>query len=215
MEQLKLAAQQRTDRGSGAARRLRRSDKIPAVMYGHGSTPVALTLDRLRFRTALNAAGPNAIITLDVDGTDHLTIVKDMQRDTIANRVTHVDFMLIALDERLVVDVPLHLIGEATLASRQGAVVQQQLMSLTVEAPAGVIPPSIEVDITELTIENPVRVGDLDLPDGMVSQLTDDTLVVIGQRSRASIAAGETDEDEGEEEGEGAEAEAAEAAEEE
>lgn len=195
MEQFKLAADAGRPIGSASSRRLRADNKIPAVMYGHGTDPVLLTLDRLRFRAALNAAGPNAIITLEVEGKSHLTIVKDMQRDSIANRVTHVDFLLISLDERLVVDVPVHLVGEAVLAGRQGAVVQQQIMSLTVESPAGVIPPTFEVDLTDLSLDNPVRVSDLDLPEGMVSQIDEDTLVVIAQRSRASIAAGQDDEE--------------------
>ena len=161
MEQLKLAAQTGRAIGSASSRRLRAENKIPAVMYGHGTDPVPLTLDRLRFRSALNAAGPNAIITLEVEGRDYLTIVKDMQRDTIANRVTHVDFLLISLDERLVVDVPVHIVGEAVVAGRQGAVVQQQLMSLTVESPAGVIPPTFEVDVSELSLDSPIRVSDL------------------------------------------------------
>ncbi len=196
MEQLKLAAQTGRAIGSASSRRLRADNKIPAVMYGHGTDPVPLTLDRLRFRSALNAAGPNAIITLEVEGRDYLTIVKDMQRDSIANRVTHVDFLLISLDERLVVDVPVHIVGEAVVAGRQGAVVQQQLMSLTVESPAGVIPPTFEVDVSELSLDNPIRVSDLPLPEGMVSQVDIDTLVVIAQRSRAAIAAGLDDDDE-------------------
>ena len=209
--ELKLTAETGRDHGSKASRRLRREDKIPAVIYGHGSDPIPVTLERLKFRAALNAAGPNAIITLDVDGTEHLTIVKDMQRDSIANRVTHVDFLLIRLDEKLVVDVPVALVGEAVLAEREGAVIQQQLMSLTVEAAAGDIPASFEVDISDVTIENSIRVGDLDLGSGVVSQLDEETLVVVAQRSRASIAAeGEGEEgEEGLEEGEeGAEASA-------
>ena len=196
MEQFKLAAETGRATGSAPSRRLRADNKIPAVMYGHGSDPVTLTLDRLRFRAALNAAGPNAIITLEVDGRDHLTIVKDMQRDTIANRVTHIDFLLISLDERLVVDVPVHIVGEAVVAGRQGAVVQQQLMSLTVESPAGVIPPTFEVDVSELSLENPIRVSDLALPEGMESQVETDTLVVIAQRSRAAVAAEQAGEEE-------------------
>ena len=193
MEQLKLVAETRHATGSGPSRRLRAQDKIPAVMYGHGSDPVSLTLDRLRFRAALNAAGPNAIITLEVEGRDHLTIVKDMQRDSIANRVTHVDFLLISLDERLVVDVPIRLVGEAAKAGREGAVVQQQLMSLHVESPAGVIPPTIDVDVAPLSLENPIRVSDLDLPEGMVSLLDAETLAVIAQRTRAAVAADQLD----------------------
>ena len=195
MEQLKLIAETRHATGSGPSRRLRAADKIPAVMYGHGSDPVSITLDRLRFRAALNAAGPNAIITLEVDGKNHLTIVKDMQRDSIANRVTHVDFLLISLDERLVVDVPIRLVGEAAVAGREGAVVQQQLMSLHVESPAGVIPPAFDVDVETLSLEKPIRVSDLTLPEGMVSLFDSDTLVAIAQRSRAAVAAEQIDED--------------------
>ena len=195
MEQLKLVAEARLAIGSGPSRRLRADNKIPAVMYGHGSDPVLITLDRLRFRAALNAAGPNAIITLEVEGKNHLTIVKDMQRDSIANRVTHVDFMLVSLEERLVVDVPVRLVGEAAVAGREGAVVQQQLMSLHVESPAGVIPPAIDVDVEWLSLENSIRVSDLALPEGMVSLLESDTLVVIAQRSRAAVAAEQVDQD--------------------
>lgn len=195
MEQLKLTAETRHATGSGPSRRLRAQDKIPAVMYGHGSDPVSITLDRLRFRAALNAAGPNAIITLEVEGTEHLTIVKDMQRDSIANRVTHVDFLLISLDERLVVDVPVRLVGEAAQAGREGAVVQQQLMSLHVESPAGVIPPTLDVDVESLSLDNPIRVSDLALPEGMESLLDGDTLVAIAQRTRAAVAAEQVDEE--------------------
>jgi len=196
---LKLEAETGRALGSRSSRRLRRSDKIPAVVYGQGSEPLSVTLDRLKFRAALNAAGPNALITLDVDGTDHLTIVKNMQRDPIANRVTHVDFMRIDLDQRLIVDVPITLVGEATIVGQEGAVVQQQMMTLTVEAPAGNIPQLFEADITEMSIDNPVRVSDLDMGSGVVPQTEDDALIAIGQRSRAAVAAEEAEEDELEE----------------
>ena len=207
--ELKLEAETGRDHGSRSARRLRRSDKIPAILYGQGSEPLSVTLDRLKFRATLNAAGPNAVITLDVDGTDYLTIVKNMQRDPIANRVTHVDFMLIDIDQRLIVDVPISLVGDAVVVRQEGAVVQQQMMTLTVEAPAGNIPQQFEVDISEMSIDNPVRVSDIAFGSGVVPQAEDDSLIAIGQRSRASIAAEEEADVEGEESdelGEGAEA---------
>ena len=190
---LKLEAETGRALGSRSSRRLRRSDKIPAIVYGQGSEPISVTLDRLKFRAALNAAGPNAVITLDVDGSDHLTIVKNMQRDPIANRVTHVDFMRIDLDQRLIVDVPITLVGEAAIVGREGAVVQQQMMTLTVEAPASNIPQLFEADITEMSIDNPVRVSDLDMGSGVVPQAEEDALIAIGQRSRAAIAAEEAE----------------------
>ena len=207
---LKLEAEIGRNHGSSASRRLRRDDKIPAVVYGQGSEPMPVTLDRPKFRAALNAAGPNAVITLDVNGSDYLTIVKNMQRDPIANRVTHVDFMLIDIDQRLVVDVPITLVGDAVLVRQEGAVVQQQMMTVTVEAPAGNIPQIFEVDVSEMSIDNPVRVSDLEIGSGVVPQVEDDSLIAIGQRSRASIAAedavdGEADElAEGEEAADGA-----------
>ena len=196
---LKLEAETGRALGSRSSRRLRRSDKIPAVVYGQGSEPLSVVLDRLKFRAALNAAGPNAVITLDVDGNDHLTIVKNMQRDPIANRVTHVDFMRIDLDQRLIVDVPITLVGEAAIVGLEGAVVQQQMMTLTVEAPAGNIPQLFEADITEMSIANPVRVSDLDMGSGVVPQVEEDALIAIGQRSRAAVAAEEAEEAELEE----------------
>jgi large subunit ribosomal protein L25 len=206
---LKLEAETGRALGSRSSRRLRRSDKIPAVVYGQGSEPLSVTLDRLKFRAALNAAGPNAVITLDVDGSDHLTIVKNMQRDPIANRVTHVDFMRIDLDQRLIVDVPITLVGEAAIVGIEGAVVQQQMMTLTVEAPAGNIPQLFEADITEMSIDNPVRVSDLDMGSGVIPQAEEDALIAIGQRSRAAIAAEEAEAEEDElEEGEELDAEA-------
>ena len=205
---LKLEAETGRALGSRSSRRLRRSDKIPAVVYGQGSEPLSVVLDRLKFRAALNAAGPNAVITLDVDGSDHLTIVKNMQRDPIANRVTHVDFMRINLDQRLIVDVPITLVGEAAIVGLEGAVVQQQMMTLTVEAPAGNIPQLFEADITEMSINNPVRVSDLDMGSGVVPQAEDDALIAIGQRSRAAVAAEEAEEDELEEGEEGEELDA-------
>lgn len=205
---LKLEAETGRALGSRSSRRLRRSDKIPAVVYGQGSEPLSVVLDRLKFRAALNAAGPNAVITLDVDGSDHLTIVKNMQRDPIANRVTHVDFMRINLDQRLIVDVPITLVGEAAIVGLEGAVVQQQMMTLTVEAPAGNIPQLFEADITEMSIDNPVRVSDLDMGSGVVPQAEEDALIAIGQRSRAAVAAEEAEEEDELEEGEELDAEA-------
>ncbi len=202
---LKLEAEIGRNHGSRSSRRLRRNDQIPAVVYGQGSEPMSVTLDRPKFRAALNAAGPNAVITLDVGGNDYLTIVKNMQRDPIANRVTHVDFMLIDIDQRLVVDVPISLIGDAALVRQEGAVVQQQMMTLTVEAPAGNIPQIFEVDISEMSIESPVRVSDLEMGSGVVPQVEDDSLIAIGQRSRASIAAEEAEGEESDELAEGEE----------
>lgn len=196
MTEINLVAETGRQLGSRESRRLRREDKIPAVVYGHGSDPISVAVDRPLLRAALNSAGPNAVITLDIDGAKNLTIVKAMQRDPIANRVTHVDFQLIDADEKLTVDVPIHLEGEAEELERQGGVVQQQLMSLAIEAAASSIPAQISVDISNLVIEHPIRVSDLVIPAGVTVLDDENALVALGQYSRATLAedgSGETD----------------------
>ena len=107
------------------------------------------------------------------------------------------------------------LIGEAVLAEREGSVIQQQMMALTVEAPVADIPASIEVDISEVTIDTPIRVGQIQLGSNVVAQVEDDADVVVAQRSRASIAAEGVEGEEGvegaEDGEEGAEVEASDA----
>ena len=113
--------------------------------------------------------------------------------------------MLIDLDQRLIVDVPISLVGEALIVGREGAVVQQQMMTLTVEAPAGNIPQLFEADISEMSIENPIRVSDIEMGSGVIPQVEDDALIAIGQRSRAAVAAEEAEDEESDELEEGEE----------
>ncbi|HEV2767814.1 MAG TPA: 50S ribosomal protein L25 [Acidimicrobiales bacterium] len=198
--------------GSRASRRLRAQDKIPAVVYGHGIDPVSVAVVRRELRAALTTeAGMNALIDLGVDGQQHLTIVRDVQRDPVRNVVTHVDFVVVRRDEIISVDVPIVLTGVAEEVKRETGTVDQVLFELTVSATPGTIPNEFVYDISGMVIGDSVRVGDLPLPSGVTTEVDPDEPVAVAQVSRATIEAEQLEAEAAEQatEAEGGEAEAA------
>ncbi|MBW3626789.1 MAG: 50S ribosomal protein L25, partial [Actinobacteria bacterium] len=176
--------------GSRASRRLRAQDKIPAVVYGHGIDPVSVAVVRRELRAALTTeAGMNALIDLGVDGQQHLTIVRDVQRDPVRNVVTHVDFVVVRRDEIISVEVPIVLTGVAEEVKRETGTVDQVLFELTVSATPGTIPNEFVYDISGMVIGDSVRVGDLPLPSGVTTEVDPEEPVAVAQVSRATIEA--------------------------
>jgi large subunit ribosomal protein L25 len=113
MSESTLVAETGRPTGSRASGRLRAAGKIPGVLYGHGLTPVPLAVDRRELRHALSGpAGVNAVVQLRVGGDTHPTVVKDLQRDPVRRTVTHIDFIVVRMDEEITVDVPIILEGE-------------------------------------------------------------------------------------------------------
>ena len=101
--------------GSAASRRLRRLDRIPGVVYGHGMAPLSVSVDRRELRSAVSgAAGLNTVLDLTVDGAVYPAIIKDLQRHPVRRTIAHIDFLQVNLDEEITVAVPLRLEGEAT-----------------------------------------------------------------------------------------------------
>ncbi|MBW3644826.1 MAG: 50S ribosomal protein L25 [Actinobacteria bacterium] len=199
--------------GSRASRRLRAQDKIPAVVYGHGIDPVSVAVVRRELRAALTTeAGMNALIDLGVDGQQHLTIVRDVQRDPVRNVVTHVDFVVVRRDEIISVEVPIVLTGVAEEVKRETGTVDQVLFELTVSATPGTIPNEFVYDISGMVIGDSVRVGDLPLPSGVTTEVDPEEPVAVAQVSRATIEAEQLEAEAAEEaaEAEGGEGEAAE-----
>ncbi len=194
--------------GSRPAGRLRAAGKIPAIVYGHGLSPVAVAVEGRALRAALmTEAGLNALMSVKLDGTEHLVMARDIQRDPVRHRVTHVDFQIVRRDEIMTVEVPIALVGEAELVNREGGVVAQELFSLSVNATPGNIPNSIEIDITELAVGDAIRVSDVKLPSGASTDVDPEAAIVVGQPPQAvveEVAEGE----EGAEGVEGAEGEA-------
>ena len=194
----KIKAEKRTEFGKGAARRIRRADKVPAVVYGHGNEPIHLTLPGHDTMMALKHGGANALLELEIDGKTQLALTKQVQIDPIKRHLEHVDFVAVKRGEKVTVDVPVHVVGDAaaeTLVVTENATIQ-------VEAEATHIPEQFEVSIEGAEAGTQVLAGQVELPKG-VTLLTDaETLVV---NVTAAVAAEEPAEGEAAE-GEGAEA---------
>ncbi|WP_395691174.1 50S ribosomal protein L25/general stress protein Ctc [Nocardioides sp.] len=183
----KIKAEKRTEFGKGAARRIRREDKVPAVVYGHGNDPIHLTLPGHDTMLALKHGGANALLELEIDGTTQLALTKQVQIDPIKRHLEHIDFVAVKRGEKVTVDVPVHLVGEAareTLVVTENATVQ-------IEAEATHIPEAIEVDIDGAEAGTQIHASDLVLPSGSTLLLDPETLIVniTEQQSEAALEA--------------------------
>ncbi|MBB6627071.1 50S ribosomal protein L25/general stress protein Ctc [Nocardioides sp. KIGAM211] len=170
----KITAESRTEFGKGAARRIRRADKVPAVVYGHGTEPQHVTLPGHETMMALKHAGANALLELSVDGKTVLALTKQVQIDPIRRHLEHIDFVIVRKGEKVTVDVPVQLTGEAakeTLVVLDNATIQ-------IEAEATHIPEHIEVDIEGLEAGTQILASDLTLPEGSTLLLDPEALVV-------------------------------------
>ena len=194
-DQLLLNATLGRTEGTRASRRLRREGRIPAVVYGLDNDPVSVSVAWPDLRQALNTdAGLNVLITLDIEGERQLSVVKDLQRHPVRRDVIHVDFLRVTTDQEIEVDVPLVLVGEALEVTRANGMVDQTLYTLTVSAKPGDVPDEIEVDISELTLGDSIKVGDVTLPPGVVTSTDlDDSVAtsLVTRSTREAMAAAE------------------------
>lgn len=180
----KIATEARTEFGKGAARRIRREDKIPAVVYGHGNEPVHVILPGHQTMMALKHGGANALLALDIDGKEQLALTKDVQVDPIRRVIEHVDFVAVKRGEKVTVDVPVHVVGDAapdTLVVTENAVV-------SVEAEATHIPEFFEVSVEGAASGTQVLAKDLDLPSG-TTLLADEDLLIVNVTEQISAEA--------------------------
>jgi large subunit ribosomal protein L25 len=202
MPDITLVAETGRPTGSRPAGRLRASGKVPGVLYGHGMAPIALAVDRRELRHALTgAAGVNAVVQLRVDGATHPTVVKDLQRHPVRHTVTHVDFIVVRMDEEITVDVPVVLEGEPKQVLSEGGVIEHQLSALAVITTPRDIPTHLTVDISGLAIGDVIRVGDLTLPRGVSTDVDPEAPVVVAAGAaiepEPEVAEGEGEEGEG------------------
>jgi large subunit ribosomal protein L25 len=168
MSEYKLAAENRSEAGKGAARRLRASGRVPAVLYGHGTKPQHLSVDARQFGQALRTdAGVNVLISLEVGRNQHLALAKEIQRHPVKGSLIHVDFIQVRRGEKVHVQVPVHLVGEAP-GAREGGILDQDLYQLNVEAEVTAVPEAVDADVSGLGIGDVLRVADLKAPDGAV-----------------------------------------------
>jgi large subunit ribosomal protein L25 len=195
MAELHLLTETGRPLGSRASRRLRREAKVPGVLYGLDADPISLAVNYSELRQVLSTdAGLNALISLEVDGQRHLSLVKELQRHPVRDEVIHVDFVRIDATAELSVDVPIVLEGEARKVTDENGMVDQTLFMLTIFSSPDAIPNELVVDISELELNDAVRVGDIALPAGVRTEVDPDETVAIGTVTRSTMEAMAADE---------------------
>jgi large subunit ribosomal protein L25 len=176
----KLEAERRTGTGKGVAHKIRAAGRVPAVVYGHGAESVALSVDaRELFHTLHTDAGMNVLVDLKVDGETLLTMPREIQQDHLRGVFLHVDFLRIARDQKIAVEVPIQITGESA-GVKAGGVVEHHLWNLHLEAFPQDVPASLEADITKLGIGDSLKVSDLKISDKLtVLTDADETVVSV------------------------------------
>ena len=183
MSEVKISAELRTEFGKGGARRTRRAGKVPAVLYGHGEAPKHIALPSREFAAAIRHGGINQIFNISLgDGTETLALPKAIQRDPLKDTFEHVDLLIVRRGERVTVEVPVHLVGEAA----KGTLVMVEHGRLAITADALHLPEHLEASIEGLEAGSRVTATDVPLPSGV--ELAADTELVIAVVAMAPTA---------------------------
>jgi len=165
MEKILLKSQVREETGKSSGSRLRKSGKIPGILYGHKEDPISLIMDEHNIREIIhNAQTKNIIITLEIEGVDiadMVTIVKDVQHHPVTGDILHVDFMRVAMDEKIDVNVPVRIIGMAKGVTEEGGVLYHSIRQIMINSTPAEIPESIDIDVSELTIGSTIHISDI------------------------------------------------------
>lgn len=175
MSEVRIVAEPRTEFGKGAARRVRRADKVPAVLYGHGEAPRHVSLPGHELMLALKKDA-NQLLTLETSDGDQLALPKVIVRDPIKGHLEHVDLIAVRKGEKVTVEVPVTLIGEAA----PEVLVDQQLTTIRVEADATLLPDHLELSIKGMRAGTALRASDVQLPAGTTLAQDADQVVVQG-----------------------------------
>jgi large subunit ribosomal protein L25 len=190
VSEVKISAEPRTEFGKGGARRTRRAGLVPAVLYGHGEKPQHIALPAREFAAAIRHGGLNQVFTIDIVGNSAATLAlpKAIQRDPIKDTYEHVDLLIVKRGEKVQVDVPVVLVGEAA----RNTLVVNESTTLSVVAEAMHLPSSVEVSIQDLEAGSQVTAGDVRLPQGAELAVEPDyVLAIISQAQTAEQLEGE------------------------
>jgi large subunit ribosomal protein L25 len=169
-----LTASVRTETGKGASRRARREGKVPAVLYGHGTDPQHLELNAHDFAAVLRNSGTNAVLSLDIDGSEQLALTKAIEIHPIRRNIQHADLLVVRRGEKVTVEVNVVVEGEAV----PGTLVTQDANTVEVEADVQSIPEQLTVSIEGAEAGTQITAGQIELPSGVTLTADPETLVV-------------------------------------
>ncbi len=190
MAELVLSTEEGRELGSRSTRRLRREGRVPGVLYGLEQDPMPFSVSYTDLRGSLTTdAGLNALIEIEIGGSKHLSILKDLQRHPIRDEVIHVDFVRVDPNAELSVDVRLTMTGDAKKVRDENGMVDQTMFSLSVLSLPQAIPNELFVDVSDLEINSSVRVGDIALPDGVRTEVDLEETVAVGTVTRSTMEA--------------------------
>jgi large subunit ribosomal protein L25 len=165
-----LSAEPREALGKGAVGRLRRAGRVPAVLYGGGNAPVALSVSPIDVQRTLHGHGGGGVLVnlvLPDGGEPRTAVVRELQYDPVRDTLIHVDFQAVRMDEELTVEVPVHVVGEAAGVKEQSGVLALLMRTVEVSCLPSLIPERIDVDVSALRIHDVATVADLQLPEGV------------------------------------------------
>jgi large subunit ribosomal protein L25 len=169
-----LTASVRTQTGKGASRRARREGKIPAVLYGHGSDPQHLELSAHDFAAVLRHSGTNAVLVLDVEGTEQFALTKALDIHPIRRNIQHADLLVVRRGEKVTVEVSVVVEGEAA----SGTLITQDANTIEIETEALSIPEQLTVSVEGIEAGTQITAGQIELPSG-VALVSDPELLVV------------------------------------
>lgn len=192
-----LKASKREAGGKGAARKLRQTGRVPAVLYGKDMESVSLSLDAMEVEHLFQSISvENTIVELQVEGGDnHQTLVREIQSHPYRYELVHIDFLRIQSDVEVDVEVPVELVGTPAGVKQHGGVLEQIIHELPVRCLPSLIPPIIEVDVTALEIDDSVHLEDIQLPEGVEATIDLDRTLCLVSAPRAAME--EEEEEEG------------------
>lgn len=190
MAVIALTAEKRESLGKGGARKARAAGNIPAILYGHGETPVALAIPMRTFQLALrHHKGGNAIVNLAVSGGEFTALIRDVQYDPINHSVLHLDFQHISLTESVEVEVAVHLVGVPVGVKDGGGILEHIQRTVEVRCLPTAIPAAIDADVAALNIGDSIHVRDLVVQDLEILSDPDTTIATVVPPTVAEEAA--------------------------
>ena len=170
-EKIKLSATSRTEKGKGVAKRLRREGKLPAVVYGHKTAPIALTIDSKQlFKLIVEGKSEHKLFGLSIEGNgkplEKTVMIKELQIDPLKRNFLHVDFFEVAMDEEITISLAIKLVGDAP-GVEMGGMLQQVRREIEIKCLPSQIPDTVEIDVSALNIGDSVHLNDIQLPEGV------------------------------------------------